>query len=240
MARIALSQNEFMKRLKDKRGARYIYSKTIYKNRRTNIVVTCRIHGDFKQNPYFHLVDMGNCPECSFLGVARKNRTHRLGKKHTEETKKKISLNNAKTFLGKHHTEENKKKFSENAKNRTPEHLKKLRIARLKQVEENYGKFSPNYNRKACEWFREFDLKNNTKGRYALYGDGEFLIKGLGYWVDYINFDKKLIIEWDEKAHLGEKKKMKDVIKEKEIRKLFPDFNFLRIQEWRVKPSLVN
>jgi very-short-patch-repair endonuclease len=57
-------------------------------------------------------------------------------------------------------------------------------------------------------------------------------------WVDYINFEKKLIIEWDEKYHLREKKKMKDITREKEIKELFPDFKFVRIQEWRVVPSL--
>ena len=73
------------------------------------------------------------------------------------------------------------------------------RIGRIKHIEDNYGIAWPNFNKKACEVFKEFDEINKTQGRYAMYGGGEFRIHKLGYSPDYINFDLKLIIEIDEK-----------------------------------------
>jgi very-short-patch-repair endonuclease len=58
------------------------------------------------------------------------------------------------------------------------------------------------------------------------------LVKELGYWLDYINFEKKLIIEWDERSHYKNNKlKEKDVLRQNAIQKVFPDFQFSRIQE---------
>jgi len=90
----------------------------------------------------------------------------------------------------------------------------------------------PNYNLKACEFFKAFDEQNNTKGRYAVYGNGEYYIEELGYWPDYINFDKKLIMEYDESHHFdnNDNLKEKDVIRQKEIQKFYPNFKFKRIK----------
>lgn len=91
--------------------------------------------------------------------------------------------------------------------------------------------WKPGYNKKACEYFKRFDEENNTKGQYATNG-GEHYIKELSYWVDYINFEKKLIIEWDEEKHYeNDKLKQKDVLRQKAIQKVFPDFQFSRIRE---------
>jgi len=63
-----------------------------------------------------------------------------------------------------------------------------------------------------------------------MYGGGEYHIRKLGYFLDYINFYKKIIIEWDESYHFDEEGKLreKDVIRQKEIQKVFPDFKFIR------------
>lgn len=45
-------------------GDFYIYDKTIYKNKRTKITITCPIHGDFEQYPYDHINGSG-CQECA-------------------------------------------------------------------------------------------------------------------------------------------------------------------------------
>jgi len=42
----------------------YGYSKTIYINSRTKVIITCPCHGDFHQNPWLHLSGSG-CPSCS-------------------------------------------------------------------------------------------------------------------------------------------------------------------------------
>lgn len=57
-----------------------------------------------------------------------KNRQAHLGKTHTEESKRKISKNNAKNkpFLGKHHSEETKRKMSINSSSHKPEVRKRI------------------------------------------------------------------------------------------------------------------
>lgn len=112
----------------------------------------------------------------------------------------------------------------------SPESKLKMRIAKIKLIEQNYGICYPTYNRTACEFFKSFDEENNTKGQYALYGGGEFQIKELGYFVDYINFEKKLIMEWDEKHHKYQKEK--DLQRQQEIQNLYPEFEFKRIKEF--------
>ncbi len=115
----------------------------------------------------------------------------------------------------------------------TEKHKRNLRLARIRYKEKQIGQIVPNYNLKSQEYFKKFDEEHNTSGRYALNG-GEFQIKDLGYFPDYINFDLKLIIEWDEKHHYdcdGNLKK-KDVQRQREIEKLFPDFEFIRIKDF--------
>lgn len=43
---------------------RYNYDKTEYKNHKENVLITCPIHGDFKQSPQSHLKGHG-CPKCA-------------------------------------------------------------------------------------------------------------------------------------------------------------------------------
>ena len=149
------------------------------------------------------------------------------GKSHTEERKRKIS----EAHKEKHHTEETKKKMSEERKGRklTENTKEKMRIAAIKRIKKKNENCFPNYSEQACEYFKKFDEMNNTKGRYAVYGGGEYLIKELGYWPDYINFDMKLIIEWDEKYH--NKQVKKDMRRQKKIMEHYPDFKFKRIKK---------
>lgn len=74
-------------------------------------------------------------------------------------------------------------------------------------------------------------------GQHAENG-GEYLIEELGYYLDYINFEKKLIIEFDERGHYaGGELKEADKIREKEIRAYFSDFEFKRIHEKEARIS---
>ena len=42
---------------------KYSYDKTVYKNQRTKVIITCPIHGDFLQTPKNHMNGQG-CPIC--------------------------------------------------------------------------------------------------------------------------------------------------------------------------------
>ena len=41
----------------------FMYSKSVYVNNRTSLIITCPLHGDFEQRPEHHLNGNG-CSEC--------------------------------------------------------------------------------------------------------------------------------------------------------------------------------
>lgn len=77
------TQKEFISKCRKKHGNRYIYDKVNYKSSSNGVMITCRIHGDFKQTPNSHLQGRG-CPKCGLITRARKR-----------------SLNNRETFVRK-------------------------------------------------------------------------------------------------------------------------------------------
>lgn len=54
----------FIKKCKERFGELYTYDKTKYVNDRTNVIITCKIHGDFKVRPNRFLNSKG-CPKCA-------------------------------------------------------------------------------------------------------------------------------------------------------------------------------
>jgi len=61
----------FLKRAKNKFGNKFDYSKSIYINAKTKILIICPIHGEFYQLPLNHLVGHG-CKECGKEAGAKK------------------------------------------------------------------------------------------------------------------------------------------------------------------------
>lgn len=59
-----LSNDDFIKKIIDIHGDKYLLDKVVYKNSRTKVTVTCKNHGDFYITPN-HLLDGGGCPSCS-------------------------------------------------------------------------------------------------------------------------------------------------------------------------------
>ena len=60
----SITTEEFLKKAKKKHGQTYSYTKTKYKNNKSKITITCKIHGDFKQRADNHLEGRG-CQKCS-------------------------------------------------------------------------------------------------------------------------------------------------------------------------------
>jgi len=54
----------WLKRAKEKFGSLFSYNKVNYTNANTCVIVTCKVHGDFKITPYQHLVKKTPCPAC--------------------------------------------------------------------------------------------------------------------------------------------------------------------------------
>jgi len=68
---LCLNTNKFIERARKIHGDLYNYEKTIYKNSKENVIITCQIHGDFKQLPHNHLKGEG-CPKCKCNSVLEK------------------------------------------------------------------------------------------------------------------------------------------------------------------------
>lgn len=173
------------------------------------------------------------------------------GKKHSESHSKALSLAQKKRFEreepwnkgGGNYTPEMRERMSKSHQGQTPwnkggtfspESRRKMRIARLevlKRCEFEGGQVSPTYNSIACIFFDWFDKQYKTTGQYATKG-GEYHIKELGYFVDYFNPDMKIIIEWDEEHHYRNGKlKNKDIQRQEEIMRHFPEYELLRVRE---------
>lgn len=61
--------DKFIERAIKKHGQKYNYDKTIFINSRTNLIITCKQHGDFSQNPFVHLRGSG-CKQCIDTGLS--------------------------------------------------------------------------------------------------------------------------------------------------------------------------
>lgn len=61
--RYKLTTEEYINKAKEIHGNKYDYSKTVYKSNKENVVITCKIHGDFSQVARVHLRG-AECPLC--------------------------------------------------------------------------------------------------------------------------------------------------------------------------------
>jgi len=68
-----LSREEFIERANKTHGNKYDYSKVAYAGVDTKVIIICRIHGDFLQTPYNHMLSNG-CPKCGKLSCSKKTR----------------------------------------------------------------------------------------------------------------------------------------------------------------------
>ena len=57
---------EFIELARQVHGDKYDYSKTVYVNKRSKVIITCPIHGDFEQNAHDHINGRGS-PKCGKL-----------------------------------------------------------------------------------------------------------------------------------------------------------------------------
>lgn len=67
---------DFIKNARTVHGDKYDYSKSVYVNSRTRLIITCREHGDFEQSPDMHYNLKQGCPTC---GIIRRSQTQNKG-----------------------------------------------------------------------------------------------------------------------------------------------------------------
>lgn len=87
-----LSTEEFIRRARLIHGDKYDYSKSIYKDSQTKIIIICNTHGDFKQSPNNHTnkTKPQGCPKCGRIIVES---SRRLNNNDFIERSKKIHNN---------------------------------------------------------------------------------------------------------------------------------------------------
>jgi len=100
-------------------------------------------------------------------------------------------------FHGKTHTEEHKLKCRERA---------------IFQMEVS----GPAYNKQACKYFDKLNLEMGWSGQHAENG-GEIIIEG--YFVDFYDAERNIVVEYDEPHHEKPSVKKKDRQKERIILK---------------------
>jgi hypothetical protein len=60
-----MSKNDFIKISENIHGDKYDYSKVDYIDSKTEVIIVCNIHGEFKQKPIYHYWNKCGCPKCS-------------------------------------------------------------------------------------------------------------------------------------------------------------------------------
>ncbi len=61
----AMTTDKFIKKSKELHGETYDYNKSEYTDDDTNIIITCKSHGDFLIKPYYHMYSKSGCKKCS-------------------------------------------------------------------------------------------------------------------------------------------------------------------------------
>jgi hypothetical protein len=109
----------------------------------------------------------------------------------------------------------------------------KQRMLVLKQQTGSSVLSPPMYNLNACNVFKKLNRDLDLNGQHGTEkGEYQLLTEDLNYWLDYIDIDNKLIIEWDEEYHFGCRRQIeKDLIREARIKDHFYDYMFIRIRE---------
>jgi hypothetical protein len=66
---------EFVRRAQAIHGKRYDYSKTKYVRALDNVIIVCRVHGEFNQTPHSHINAESGCPKCGFDSMKKLQRS---------------------------------------------------------------------------------------------------------------------------------------------------------------------
>lgn len=61
----SFTKDEFVLKANNVHNFKYSYEKTVYKNWKTKIVITCSKHGDFLQTPHSHSIGKSGCNKCT-------------------------------------------------------------------------------------------------------------------------------------------------------------------------------
>lgn len=93
---------EFIESAKKVHKDYYDYSKSVYINNRSKVIITCKYHGDFSQKPNSHIEGKAGCPTCAIITSNIKDYVHIEDTKHIDCSLYLLNLkdeNNTESFL---------------------------------------------------------------------------------------------------------------------------------------------
>jgi hypothetical protein len=121
------------------------------------------------------------------------------------------------------------KKLSEKTKRKISQ---STREGMKKAMDKKGENWQPFFNKQAAEYFLQFDKNKNTNGQHALNGGERRIYNQGSIFLDYINDELKLIIEYDEPHHAYRQEE--DLDREKRIKEELPEYQLVRIDDNRV------
>lgn len=162
-----------------------------------------------------------------------------FGKRHPVSTIEKMLSNqwdrsgNKNPMSGRHHNKSARAKISK-ARTGNPsiakhsdETKRKMRKSAIEYLKNTHGSgWMPRYNKFACKFFDYINKELDLNGQHGENG-GEYFVEELGYWLDYIDFDNKIIIENNERKHYQPTRIEKTLTKERELKNYFPDYDIV-------------
>lgn len=179
------------------------------------------------------LLKIRNCPDCNSIinydNVSNKQRADKINAPCKKCRGERLSSKTRGIRLTKEARD--KLKEQEQIKN-IPIKKEKLRLARIKQIRDNYGINFPNFNKTACIYFDTLNKEKGWQLQHALNG-GEIEIGG--YFLDAYDKSRNIIVEYDELKHKIDKKRYnKDREREKYLIKRL-NCKFYRYLEYENK-----
>jgi hypothetical protein len=83
---LRMTLDQFIEKAKARHGDKYDYTKVVYSNSSTDVIIGCPIHGDFKQRPANHFNSDG-CAKCSKLVISEEYKKYTYGEFINESKK---------------------------------------------------------------------------------------------------------------------------------------------------------
>lgn len=165
------------------------------------------------------------------------------GKKHTEATRKHLSetIKNSEKHKRVVESQEYRNKLknallnSEKLKeSRKSEEYRNKKRAQFSECVKLGTKPQACFNPKACKVFDKIMEETGVFIQHAMNG-GEYLVEGLGYWLDGYDAENNVAYEYDEKHHfIGGKLREKDLKRQKQIEeKLHCKFIRLKDEDYK-------
>ena len=195
---------------------------------------TCVLCGDIKKVADKFAAKKKYCGKCKYLSPERSRKLsaaktgsghHHFGKKLSEQTRQKMSV----AQKGRVMSLETRKKLSKSSVGKpgtrngvtlSEETKRKIRIGGIEAYRRKHNTYpNPRVNPDACKLFDVIEKKFEFDGIYATKSGKEHHFVELGYWVDYYEPQKNIVIEYYERQHNRPLRRQRDRDRQCEIEK---------------------